>query len=352
MTCSPERLAANRQNALRSTGPRTDAGKARSRGNATRHGLAGRGDLPAPGDDRALIDQRTVLFGRELGATGELGALLAHRAAVLSVRMEQATDRNLHAEAVAAEAGRAEFDADHEARVVAWIAALDGPDDPAEALARLALTPEGIGHLAGAWRAIRAEVAAGSEVAAARAARWLGRDPADPAGAADLLAAVDAECACFDGDRGALAYERASESLAADRYRAGLVASFEAGPDAALARRYEAAAERGMYRAIRAIAQLRQGQAAEAVATPPALGPAAAPTPDRPQPEPALPPAPAPAPAPLDVRIEPVGSFGAGTLAPPAERIEVAAGRPDRSSSPAEAPRKRPDLRRLLAKRR
>lgn len=39
---SPQKLAANRASALRSTGPKTAAGKAASRRNATRHGLTGK----------------------------------------------------------------------------------------------------------------------------------------------------------------------------------------------------------------------------------------------------------------------------------------------------------------------
>ena len=37
---SPAQIAANRRNAMRSTGPRTATGKARSRCNAFRHGLS------------------------------------------------------------------------------------------------------------------------------------------------------------------------------------------------------------------------------------------------------------------------------------------------------------------------
>jgi hypothetical protein len=44
---SQQKIEANRRNALRSTGPRTDAGKARSRRNALKHGL----EVPLNRDD-------------------------------------------------------------------------------------------------------------------------------------------------------------------------------------------------------------------------------------------------------------------------------------------------------------
>ena len=48
-------VTANRRNAQASTGPRTAAGKARSRSNAQRHGLAAR--APASADDHGELDR-------------------------------------------------------------------------------------------------------------------------------------------------------------------------------------------------------------------------------------------------------------------------------------------------------
>ena len=53
MSCSPARLAANRANALRSSGPKTEEGKAKSRANAMKHGLCAE-ILRTPDEDKAL----------------------------------------------------------------------------------------------------------------------------------------------------------------------------------------------------------------------------------------------------------------------------------------------------------
>jgi hypothetical protein len=52
---SARKIAANRQNAAKSTGPRSDAAKARTRRNAARHGLAAR--LLWDADDTARIER-------------------------------------------------------------------------------------------------------------------------------------------------------------------------------------------------------------------------------------------------------------------------------------------------------
>jgi hypothetical protein len=61
---SEARLMANRQNALRSTGPRTVSGKSRSSQNALKHGLTSRA-LPKLSPDRiaALEDAAAADFG-------------------------------------------------------------------------------------------------------------------------------------------------------------------------------------------------------------------------------------------------------------------------------------------------
>jgi hypothetical protein len=48
---SEKQIAANRQNALKSTGPRTQTGKARARMNALRHGFASATQTTGSGDD-------------------------------------------------------------------------------------------------------------------------------------------------------------------------------------------------------------------------------------------------------------------------------------------------------------
>ncbi len=85
-------MIANRKNAARSTGPRTDEGKERSRANALKHGMAGAG-VVLPEADAAEVERRSAAFAVELNADGEVGHALARRAALNSVRMERGADQ-------------------------------------------------------------------------------------------------------------------------------------------------------------------------------------------------------------------------------------------------------------------
>jgi hypothetical protein len=92
MPTSEARIRANQMNAARSTGPRTEEGKGRSRANAFKHGLTGDG-VVLPAEDAAEVERLSVAFGEELGAQGEVGHALARRMAVMSIRMDRSVDQ-------------------------------------------------------------------------------------------------------------------------------------------------------------------------------------------------------------------------------------------------------------------
>ena len=81
-------IEANRVNSRRSTGPRTAAGKARSRANAVKHGLLARQVTVAPGDGRAFGRFRARSL-RQLAPVGPLEEFLADRVITQSWRLRR-----------------------------------------------------------------------------------------------------------------------------------------------------------------------------------------------------------------------------------------------------------------------
>jgi len=75
---SEKQLLANRQNALRSTGPRTPEGKAVSSQNALRHGLRAESTI-VRGEDPEEFDQFRQLLLEDLAPAGALEVMLADR---------------------------------------------------------------------------------------------------------------------------------------------------------------------------------------------------------------------------------------------------------------------------------
>lgn len=73
-----KQLVANRANAQRSTGPRTEAGKAASRGNALKHGLTA-SQVVIPGEDPRAYDEFCAQLIEEIAPGCHLEAALAHR---------------------------------------------------------------------------------------------------------------------------------------------------------------------------------------------------------------------------------------------------------------------------------
>ena len=317
MTTSMARVEANRRNAARSTGPKTEEGKAKSRLNAFRHGMAGAGNLLALGEDGELVARRTAAFVRELGAEGASGRILAHRAALLSVRMERLAEGEMVAVAAAERQGRADFDHERVEAIKQLLAEITPSGvDPASALVELTGCPDGIARLRDFWGdllGLLREDDPGD--ASEQAARWLGLAADHPArleSKLDLIQRVEVEIARLDVL--ATAMTPVTRALAQARHEAGLIARFDPSPEASLARRYEAAAERGMYQAMRAIATLnRQGATAHAhvgessASLAAAIGSAAQFLGKTPPPPP-----PPPVPKPP---VEPLGSFRVGVAA-------------------------------------
>lgn len=283
MTISDARLAANRSNSLRSTGPRTEEGKARSRGNAYKHGMTGEG-VGIPDSEAVAVDRRAG----DLRAAVAVPAL-GRRIAVLARRLDRLA---LHEEATAERLARnaeATFDEDRQDRVDALVRRLE--EDPAVSVRGLRRTPEGCDRLLALWEDLARNLALGvlwDEAHTLRVENLTGRRPGDlgisrvgalsgafrgdfrylppapeldglelgprnrirrDAASAELVGLVADQIAGLRAHRdtlpvGAIALDRAG---AADR------AMFDTSPEGVLFRRYELATERGLYKALREV---------------------------------------------------------------------------------------------------
>jgi hypothetical protein len=95
---SERRLAANRANAQKSTGPRTPEGKRRSALNATRHGILSQ-VLHLPEEEMAAYDEFTSTYVTSLSPIGQTESELARACADLQFRLHRlsAAEHNLFA---------------------------------------------------------------------------------------------------------------------------------------------------------------------------------------------------------------------------------------------------------------
>jgi hypothetical protein len=82
-------VLANRQNSLRSTGPKTAAGKIASSSNATRHGLTSK-HIVIPGEDPAEYDAHRQALLKEYSPAGETERTLVEEIAASAGRLLRA----------------------------------------------------------------------------------------------------------------------------------------------------------------------------------------------------------------------------------------------------------------------
>ncbi len=152
---SDAKLAANRTNALKSTGPKTPEGKARSRANAYRHGMAGDGVVLVD-EDRISVAQMTAELVDDLRPRGRMARLLVRQIAVMAVRLEHCRE---HAEAATDHRVRHAVEAFEESRLAKIDKAIDWiMHEPATNARILRQTPEGVARMIKCWRALEREL--------------------------------------------------------------------------------------------------------------------------------------------------------------------------------------------------
>ena len=142
---------ANQQNAQKSTGPTTEAGKARSRGNALKHGLTGEGVVLSDEQD-AVVRQRLVSWRGDYSPAGEVDEWLFRQVVVSSVRIDQcqADEPELRAEL----ATRASACWDDDRKLAADELGKRLAADPARVAGRMLRTAQGCQWLIDRWDAL------------------------------------------------------------------------------------------------------------------------------------------------------------------------------------------------------
>ncbi len=303
MHVSEARLAANRANALKSSGPKTAEGKASSRRNGLIHGLTGDG-VVVPEADAPEVARRAEVLMADLAPKSPLGQMMIPRLALLSVRMERAASRELLAAEGRARRASDDFDEARHAEVDRLMGTL--ADDPRAALRKLKRMPEGVIRLVEEWTDLRADLGRGKwgpeqsaklaglagikasiahekELGALALAAWgdfsaltrsegagLEGDARRDWARSQLVARIDAEAAELEECFAAIDLH----SIALDRQDAPALSWFVCTKEETLARRYESAASRGFFQALkelrRAEEEFAATEAAARSAEPPA----------------------------------------------------------------------------------
>ena len=291
---SARKMEANRRNYQKSTGPKTPEGKARSRANAVKHGLTGAG-IALPTEDAREVEERFAAMQEEMGPETIVGAALAHQIALATVRLQRAARQESAALATKIRHAESDFDESRQAEAdhnLTWIDA-----EPAAYRRKLMATPEGMDRLIERLEHLRSEVRnpytrwnfvhetalescfgrRSTEVPHSRGyiLSQAMQNRADELTAADR-AAIEATAqgqlavwamprleAYIDAELERVRAHRATLDVAAialDRAEAGDRAMFDAGRDASLARRYEAAALRSFFRCLKEFRAVENGE--------------------------------------------------------------------------------------------
>ena len=300
---SDARVLANRRNAKLSTGPRTPEGKERSRANAREHGLTGEG-IALSTEDTQQVAARFDGMVEELAPKTLVGLVLVKVTAMLSVRLDRSYEQE--ANRLSARVQSAETDLIDKRKAQAEHLLQTITHTPATNHRRPRSTPTGVDLLIEKWigmkrdldhtessrwsynHQVMAEALIGRETGMIdhsafscwsdamfgnfeyiRPAHFEGMTTDDErkSYAMDRLAdLIDAEIASLKAHRETLD----TRALDAEMRFASKIALFDTSKEAILARKYEAAALRGLHRALEELREVEaEGEIPMAVATAP-----------------------------------------------------------------------------------
>jgi len=302
MIVSAARKLASQTNGSKSKGPITPEGKAISRANSFKHGLTGSG-VVVPEEDAAEVAQRFDALQKQFNPATPMGQILVHRVAFLSVRLERSAEHEAAYLSVKIRHAKEDHDEKCQSEVDRLLAEI--AHQPSLSVRKLLRTPEGIDALIFAWEGLKEDLnrpnlshwtPRHNDLAHHLTGRRVEEIPISRIhelstaiwGDFGLLRDQEGE-GLDDGDRRIwardLLIEMIDEELTAlrtcresldlegfeqDREEAGRRALFDLSKAAILARRYEAAAERGMFRALKELRQVEAAAATEAPQVPPA----------------------------------------------------------------------------------
>ncbi|WZO99102.1 hypothetical protein EP7_000695 [Isosphaeraceae bacterium EP7] len=150
-TASQRRIDANRRNALRSTGPRTAEGKAKSRRNSLVHGLSGAG-IVVPQEQAQAAHDRAAQWNSSLRPMNAFEVSLVETIAVESLRIERCRVEERLARDSRARRSAVCWADERKADTAKLGRTL--PSKPEETAARLAITAPGCDWMIDRWRAL------------------------------------------------------------------------------------------------------------------------------------------------------------------------------------------------------
>jgi hypothetical protein len=276
--------------------------------------MAGRG-LVLPDSDAAEVERRNQALQNELAPATEMGQVLVHRLAMLSVRMEKGARHALASAARRVRHAAEEFDEQRIDRAEDFLEGI--AENPRRVLRKLRRTPEGVDVLVVEWGDLRADLTRKGRPCwtashLERAAHLLGIRSEDARASAigpvsraawgDFEALGEREGSGLDDDaRRAWARARLVErideavteleahretldleSIEQDRAEAGDVAWFDPSKEASLARRYESEAHRHFFKTLNELRRVEAEATGRPAAEP---GPVAEPDPAPAEPE-------------------------------------------------------------------